>query len=309
MTNQPANSDISGPNIAKTFDPGADFRELHRPGNPFVLVNVWDKGSAMLMAGLGAKALGTTSAGHAFTLGTKDMGYITRDQFMEHAESIVEATQLPVSGDCENGYGHNPEEMAETVKLAGEVGLAGISIEDTNLPGVAPYEMELAVERIRAAVAAARNLGRDFVLVARADGIMNGTYDIEEALRRLKAFEEAGADCLYAPLPKKFEDIERICTEIRKPVNALAAGPYVNYSVNDFAKANVARISLGSALAKVTHAAILEAGKEIIENGHFSPLEAGNHARGINRLINQGGRPSSSAFFKWKENQARKKPE
>jgi 2-methylisocitrate lyase-like PEP mutase family enzyme len=150
--------------------------------------------------------------------------------------------------------------------------LAGISIEDTALPDQTPYDFDLAVERIRAAVAAARALPRDFVLVARADGIMNGQYDIDEALRRLTAFDAAGADCLYAPIPKNKSDIARICAATMKPVNAIAAGPYTHLSRAEFGALGVARISLGSALARATHSLIHDAAKAMFERGDFSPL-------------------------------------
>lgn len=158
------------------------------------------------------------------------------------------------------------------MRLSAEVGLAGISIEDTALPGETPYGFELAVERIKAGAAAARALGRDFVLVARADGILNGQYDVDEAIRRLVAFDQAGADCLYAPMPKSAEDQRRICQATTKPVNALAAGPFAKLSREEFAALGVARISIGAALARLTHRTILDAGKAMISNGGFSAL-------------------------------------
>lgn len=256
-------------------DPGAVFRSLHQPGEPFVLANAWDVGTARVLAQLGAKALATTSAGHAFTLGKPDMGGITRDEALAHAQDLITASDLPVSGDFENGFGHSPDDVAETVKLAAEAGLAGISLEDTALPEVKPYDFDLAVERIRAAAAAARALPRDFVLVARADGIMNEQYDIEEALKRLLAFEAAGADCLYAPMPATAADLQRICRTITAPVNALAAGLYSRMSHADFARLGVARISLGSALARVGQGAVFEAAQAIFESGDFRALEQG----------------------------------
>ena len=162
-------------------DPGAALRALHRPGDPFVLMNAWDAGSARLLAALGAQAIGTTSAGFAFTLGLPDGARISRDQALAHAADLVAATPLPVSGDLENGYAEAPEGVAETIRLAAEAGLAGASIEDTDLPGSGAYWFDLAVERVRAAAAAARALPRDFVLVARADGLMTGAYDVAEA--------------------------------------------------------------------------------------------------------------------------------
>ncbi len=260
------------------MDKGAVFRDLHRPGDPFILANAWDAGSARMLEALGARAIGTSSAAHAFTLGRPDLGQVSRDEALAHAEALVAAVSVPVSGDFENGFGAAPEDCGETVRLAGEVGLAGISIEDTALPSTEPYGFELAVERIRAASVAAHALPGDFVLVARADGLMHGRYGIEEALRRLKAFEAAGADCLYAPLPANMDDLARICAATRLPVNGLAAGPYAKLSRADFARAGVARISLGSTLARATHRVILAAGRAMFEDGDFSamlPVAAG----------------------------------
>lgn len=253
-------------------DPGPAFRALHQPGNPFILANAWDRGSAKVLAALGAQALATSSGAHAFTLGRPDQGTITRDEALAHAEDFISATGLPVSGDFENGFGDAPETVAETVRLSAEAGLAGISIEDTALPGNLAYDFDLAVERIRAASAAARALPRDFVLVARADGILTGQYDIEEALKRLHAFDAAGADCLYAPLPKTRADIARICTEIKKPVNVLVAGHANQISRAELAEMGVARISLGAALARLTHRTIIDAAQSMFERGDFSPL-------------------------------------
>ena len=269
-------------------DPGAALRALHRPGDPFILANAWDAGSARMLAALGAEAIATSSAAHAFTLGRPDMGHVTRDEALAHAEALVAATPLPVSGDFENGFGEAPDLVAETVRLAAEAGLGGISVEDTALPGVAPYPFDLAVERIRAAAAAARALPRDFVLVARADGIMNGQYDIEEALRRLAAFDAAGADCLYAPIPASMEDLARICAATSKPVNAIAAGPYTRVSRAEFAAIGVARISLGSALARATHRVIHDAAEAMFGAGDFSPLGRSISGDKVDALLTKG---------------------
>lgn len=266
-------------------DPGADFRALHRKGDPFILANAWDVGSAKMLAGLGARAIGTSSAAHAFTLGRPDMGHVTRDEALAHAQDLVAAISVPVSGDFENGFGDAPDTCAETVRLSAEAGLAGISIEDTALPGATPYPFDLAVERIRAAAAAARALGRDFVLVARADGVMNGQYDIEEALHRLAGYAAAGADCLYVPIPDSMDDIARICAATDLPVNALAAGPYTGISRAEFAAAGVARISLGSALARVTHRVIHDAALAMFGTGDFSPLSHGIAGSDVDRLL------------------------
>ncbi|NKB27446.1 MAG: isocitrate lyase/phosphoenolpyruvate mutase family protein [Rhodobacteraceae bacterium] len=267
-----------------TQDIGAVFRALHRPGDPFILGNAWDAGSAKMLAALGAPAIATSSAAHAFTLGRKDGGTLSRDEALAHAADLVAAVDVPVSGDFENGFGDAPETCAETVRLSFEAGLAGISIEDTDFAVGAPFDRDLAVERIRAAAAAARAGPRDFVLVARADGIMEGTYDIDEAVARLEGFAEAGADCLYAPLPKSFEDLARIVA-IGKPVNVLAAGPWANRSRQVLAGAGAARISLGSALARVTHRVIRDAAVEMFENGSFSALGDGMPGADVDKLM------------------------
>lgn len=255
-----------------TDDPGAAFRALHRRGAPFILANAWDAGSARLLEAMGAKAVATSSAAHAFTLGRPDGGQVSRDEALDHAAKLIEAVSVPVQGDFENGFGHAPEEVAETVRLAGAAGLAGITIEDIRLPGSDPYPFEAAVARIKAAVEAARALSRDFVLTARADGMLAGGYGIDEAIRRLRAFEAAGADVLYAPGPAHMDALRRICAETTAPVNALVSGPFANQTVEDFAGAGVARISLGSSLARVTHRAIVDAGQDMFERGHFISL-------------------------------------
>jgi 2-methylisocitrate lyase-like PEP mutase family enzyme len=269
-------------------DPGPAFRALHRPGSPFILANAWDAGSARLLAALGAEALATSSAAHAFTLGRPDMGHVSRDEALAHAADLVAATPLPVSGDFENGFGEAPETCAETVRLAAEAGLAGISIEDTALPAETPYDFAFAVDRIRAAAAAARSLARDFVLVARADGVMNGHYDMAEGLRRIRAFEEAGADCLYIPMPPSVDALRDVCAATKKPVNGLAAGPFTKLSRADFAALGVARISLGSALARITHKAIVDAATAMFGSGDFTPLGKGIAGSKIDELLLKG---------------------
>ena len=269
-------------------DPGPAFRALHRPGTPFILANCWDVGSARLLAGLGAEALATSSAAHAFTLGRADNGHVSRDEALAHAEMLVKSTPLPVSGDFENGFGSSPETVAQTVRLAAEVGLAGISIEDTNAPGFAAYDFDLAVERIKATASAARGLSRDFVLVARADGVMNQSYDMAEALHRIRAFDAAGADCLYVPVPPSINALRDVCAATIKPVNALAVGALSKLSRAEFGALGVARISLGSALARLTHKAIYDAGKAMFEQGDFTPLGLGISGSVIDQLLKKG---------------------
>ena len=270
-------------------DIGATFRDLHRPGDPFILANAWDAGSAKMLVAMGAPAIATSSGAHAFTLGRPDMGTITRDEALAHASDLVAAVNVPVSGDFENGFGEAPETVAETVRLAAEAGLAGICIEDTALPDHGAYEFDLAVERIRAATAAARALPRDFMLVARADGVLTGAYDHAESLRRVLAFEGAGADCVYVPLPKKVGDLAAICSAVNVPVNALVAGPiYSKVTRADFAAMGVARLSLGAALARVTHRAILDTASPMFDAGDFSGLSHALPAAELDPMLTGG---------------------
>jgi len=271
-----------------TDDPGAVFRALHRRGAPFVLANAWDAGSARLLEVLGARAVATSSAAHAFTLGRPDGGRVSREEALDHAAKLIEAVSVPVQGDFENGFGDAPEEVAETVRLAAEAGLAGMTLEDIRLPGTEPYPFEAAVERVAAAVEAARALPRDFVLTARADGMLGGGYGIDEAIRRLRAFEGAGADVLYAPGPAHMDDLRRICAETDLPVNALVSGRFANQTVDDFAEAGVARISLGSSLARVTHRVIVDAGRDMFERGRFVGLGRAASGDEIDALLGGG---------------------
>lgn len=261
------------------------FRDLHKPGDPFILGNAWDAGSAKMLAALGSPAIATSSAAHAFTLGRPDGGHVTRDEALAHAQDLIAAVSVPVSGDFENGFGHAPEEIAETVRLSAEIGLAGISIEDAAFPDDRAYGFDEAVERIRAAAAAARALPDDFVLVARADGVMNGHYDIDEALRRIRAFDEAGADCLYVPLPKTMDDLRQVIAATTKPVNVLVAGPYAAHSRELYAAMGAARLSLGSALARVTHKAIFDTGRAMFDMGDFSLLQNGMPGGAVDKLL------------------------
>ncbi|EAQ11546.1 2-methylisocitrate lyase-like PEP mutase family enzyme [Maritimibacter alkaliphilus HTCC2654] len=266
-------------------DIGAEFRALHRPGDPFILANAWDAGSAKLLVGLGAEAIATSSSAHAFTLGRPDMGRISREEALGHAETLVRAVTVPVSGDFENGFVHDPEDIFDTVLLAYEAGLAGISIEDAMLPSPTPYDRDIAVARIKAAVEAARALPRDFVLVARADGVMNGQYDLDEAIARVRAYEAVGADCVYVPHPGDLAAQKRVCDAVSVPVNALAAGPFAGVTRAQFAEIGVARISIGGALARVTQAAILNAGRAMFGRGDFSPLTAAASGAEVDALL------------------------
>lgn len=271
------------------------FRRLHVPGKPFILANVWDVGSARMLAALGAQALATSSAALAFVQGSRDMGAISRDDALAHAAEIVGATALPVQGDFENGFGDDPDTVAETVRLAAEVGLAGICVEDMAYPGCTPYPRDLAIERMRAGAAAARALPRDFFFVARADGVMNNVYDLDEALARLQGFEAAGVDGLYVPMTASLDDLARICAATSKPVNALAAGPFAKVSLAEFAAAGISRVSLGSALARATHRLIMDAARDMLERGDFSALARSVSGDEIEALLEKGTPPAPGA--------------
>jgi len=268
------------------------FHALHQQGC-FVIPNPWDMGSARMMAASGAVALATSSAAFAFTLGRPDMGNVTRDEMLDHAEAMVRATPLPVSGDFENGFADAPDEVAETIRLAAEAGLSGCSIEDTMMvDGNPAYDFEMAVERIKAAVDAARSLKHPFMLCARADGVMNGVYDLEEGIRRIQAYEKAGAGLVYIPVPPGAEELTRVVASVKVPVNALAAGPLTKLSVSEFAAIGARRISLGSMIARVTHAAIAEQMDAIIKDGDFTKLSQAASGSRIDAMLVAGSGPT-----------------
>ena len=264
------------------------FRQLHLSGKPFVLANAWDIGSARMYAALRAKAIGTSSAAYAFTLGRADMGNVTLDEMLAHAEDMVSATKLPVSGDFENGFADDPDTVAQTVKLAAEVGLAGISIEDTQLPSANSYSFELAVERIKAAAATARSLSTDFILVARADGLMNNKYDLLDAIKRIQAFESVGADCVYIPCLPSLEAVKTVCQAVSIPVNVLAVGAITKLSTQQLAAAGVARISLGSANVSEVHKVMHDTMMAILNQGDFSRLGNGLPSDYMEELLEKG---------------------
>lgn len=264
------------------------FWELHQSGC-FVIPNPFDIGSARMMAALCAQALATTSAGFAFTIGRADMGGVTRDEALAHAEQIVASTPLPVSGDFENGFADAPDAVAETVRLAREAGLSGCSIEDTQMvEGNPSYGFDLAVERIAAAVDAARALADPFVLCARADGVLNGAYDMDEAMRRAIAFDKAGADLIYVPLLPDIDALKNLAATVSAPVNVLAAGRIARHGVAELGKAGARRISVGSQVARLTHAAIRDATRAMLDDGVFTPFKGGAPGAEIDALLEKG---------------------
>jgi 2-methylisocitrate lyase-like PEP mutase family enzyme len=245
------------------------FRALHQRSGAFVIPNPFDAGTARILAALGFEALATTSAGCAFGLGRRD-GAITREEALAHAKAIVEATPLPVSADLENGFGDAPEAAALTVRLAAEAGLVGCSIEDASGDPARPiYDFAQAVERVAAAVAAARALPFPFTLTARAENLLHGRTDLDDTIARLQAFEAAGADVLYAPGLLEVEPVRKVCSALKKPVNVLAGLGPTPLTVGQLAAAGVRRISVGGALSRAALGAVLDAAREIKAQGTF----------------------------------------
>lgn len=246
------------------------FRALHEPGQTFIIPNPWDRGTAQLFCRLGFPALATTSAGYAFSCG-KDDGDISFDENLAHVSEIVDATPLPVSADLEMGLGDSPESAAETIRRAAAVGLAGCSIEDYSGNDDRPiYEFNLAVERVAAAVEAVRSLDTDFVFTARAENFLHGVTDLDDTIARLQAFEDAGADVLYAPGLRDIETIRTVCSTVSKPVNAVAGLGSASFTVAELREAGVCRISLGSSLSRFAFGSLRRAAREILDQGTFN---------------------------------------
>jgi 2-methylisocitrate lyase-like PEP mutase family enzyme len=242
------------------------FRAMHAAPRTFVIPNPWDIGTARILTALGFQALATTSAGYAFTIGRKD-GAITREDALTHARAIVEATDLPVSADLENCFGDAPENVAETLRLAAATGLAGGSVEDASGDPHRPiYDFSHAVERVAAAVEAVRALPIPFTLTARAENFLHGRPDLDDTIRRLQAFEAAGADVLYAPGLRDMTAVRAVCGAVSKPINVIALR---GLTVPELAAAGVRRISLGSALSRVALGAFHRAVREIQTAGTF----------------------------------------
>ena len=249
----------------------ATFRKLHAQGC-FVIPNPWDVGSARYLQGLGFKALASTSAGFAFTQGLAD-GAVPRAMMLAHFREIAAATDVPLNADFEGGFADAPEGVAESVKLCVETGVAGLSIEDsTSDPAVPLYDFELALARVRAARAAIDAAGGEVMFTARSEGFIRGRPDLEETVRRLKAFAAAGADCLYAPGIKTRDEIAAVVKAVApKPVNFLMSAA-TELTVNDLAALGVRRISLGGTLARVAWTAVIRVARDIAENGKFDSL-------------------------------------
>ncbi|MBV9620318.1 MAG: isocitrate lyase/phosphoenolpyruvate mutase family protein [Gammaproteobacteria bacterium] len=240
----------------------ARFRALHETGRAFILPNVWDGGSAALMTSLGFQALATSSAACAATLGKLD-GAITREEALAHARQIVALASLPVAADLENGFGHSAEAAAETIRLAAQSGLVGGSIEDASGDAAEPiYPFEHAVQRISAAVEAARRSGVPFVLTARAENFLCGRDDLPDTVRRLQAFERAGADVLFAPGLPDLEAVRTVCAALRRPVNFMVGMRGRSFAGPDLERAGVRRISLSTSLYRAAMTGLLGAARE-----------------------------------------------
>jgi 2-methylisocitrate lyase-like PEP mutase family enzyme len=247
----------------------AAFYALHHGPKAFIIPNPWDPGSARLLAHLRFKALATTSMGYAFSIGQRD-GTLTREQTFANAADLASATDLPVSADLENGFGDSPEEVAETIKLTAATGIIGGSIEDASGNPDAPiYDIGLAVERIEAAVAAAKALPYKFTLTARAENYLHGRPDLDDTIKRLQAFEKAGADVLYAPGLRSREDIARLVGALTRPVNVVMGLSGVQLSLDELSAIGVKRISVGSSLARAALGAFVRAAREMHDKGTF----------------------------------------
>lgn len=257
------------------------FRALHARKTAFVIPNPWDRGTARILERLGFEALATTSAGYAFSSGVQD-NQVGRESMLKHVAEIAAATDLPVSADLENGFGDDPDTVGETILLAAAAGVAGGSIEDSiDRPGETVYELGHAVDRIRAAVAAARSLSFPFTLTARAENYLIGIPDLKDTIRRLQAYQEAGADVLYAPCITSREDITAVVRAVDRPVNFLMGTQPVRFSVAELSEMGVRRISVGSALSAAALGAFLRAAREIRDQGTFTYSQ---HAAGFEEL-------------------------
>jgi 2-methylisocitrate lyase-like PEP mutase family enzyme len=264
---------------------GRAFRALHQRDSAFIIPNPWDAGTARLLAHLGFEALATTSAGYAFSAGKQD-NTVDRHEMMAHVSAIVSSTELPVSADLENGFGDSPEIVADTIRMAAATGLAGGSIEDmSRQPGHPIYEREHAVERVRAAADVVRTLAFPFTLTARAENYLAGQPDLKDTIKRLQAYQEAGADVLYAPGLTNKDEIAAVVSSVDRPVNVVMGLRGVPLSLAEFSAIGVKRVSVGSALARAALGAFLRAAREMREHGTFAFAEDAVSYRDISAML------------------------
>jgi 2-methylisocitrate lyase-like PEP mutase family enzyme len=271
--------------MASQAEKGTTFRALHQRDRAFIIPNPWDVGTARLLQSLGFEALATTSAGFAFSIGKPD-GAVDRDTMLAHAVDLVGSTDLPVSADLENGYGDDPAAVAETVRLAADTGLAGCSIEDVGARRQqAPYELLLAAERIRAAAEVVRSLPFPFVLTARAENYVIGHPDLRDTIARLQAYQEAGADVLFAPGLKSKQDIVTVIGSVDRPVNVVMGLQGVRLTLAELSEIGVRRVSVGSALSRAALGAFLRAAREMQAHGTFTFAEDAVKYADINEMF------------------------
>jgi 2-methylisocitrate lyase-like PEP mutase family enzyme len=271
-------------NVAQ-HEKAARFRALHDGPGAFVIPNPWDIGSARILAGLGFQALATSSAASASALGRRD-GELRRDEALAHARLIVDATDLPVSADLEKGFGDSPEVVADTIRLAAEAGLVGCTIEDSTGNQDSPlYDFPLAVERIAAAAQAARALPFHFFLTARTHNLLFANPSLDETVRRLQAFEKAGADVLFAPGLPDLAAVSAVCAAVTKPVNFMVGIKGKSFSVAELAASGVRRISLATSLYRAAMTTFVEAAREVRDGGRFSFLDASVTTPELNKLM------------------------
>ena len=261
------------------------FQQLHVRDGAFIIPNPWDIGSASLLALLGFEALASTSAGYAFSRGQTD-GSVGRDQMLLHLSELAAATELPLSADLENGFGDAPEAVAETIRLAAATGIVGGSIEDASGHNTDPiYSLELAVERVRAAAEAARGLGFPFMLTARAENYLVGRPDLNDTIKRLQAYQDAGADVLYAPGLKTREEIAAVVSSLDRPVNVVMGLQGVQLGLKDLAEIGVKRVSVGGSLSRAALGAFLRAAQEMRDHGTFTYSDDAVSARQIGEMF------------------------
>ncbi len=266
---------------------GQIFAALHERDRAFIIPNPWDVGTARLLAQLGFEALATTSAGYSFSMGQRDNS-VARAEMLMHVATIASATDLPVSADLENGFGDFPEIVAETFKFAAAAGLVGGSIEDmSRQPGRPIYEIGFATERVRAAAEVVRDLPFAFTLTARAENYLAGRPDLSDTIKRLQAYQAAGADVLYAPGIVSEEDIATIVKSVDRPVNVVMGLQGVQLSLDELSALGVKRVSVGSALARAALGAFLRAAREMREHGTFTFAEQAVGYRDIDAMLSQ----------------------
>lgn len=284
------------------------FRESHRlpadrgvplkasPPGAFIIPNPWDAGSARILAGLGFEALTTTSSGYAMTLGRLD-GSVTRDEALAHAQAIVDATNLPVAADLENCFGDDPETVAETIRLAAAKGLVGGSIEDFSGNSKQPiYEFAFAIERVAAAAEAAKSLPFAFTLTARAENFLHGRADLDDTIRRLQAFAEAGANVLFAPGLPNLDSIRTVCAAVAPhPVNVLAGIRGLAFPAKELVAAGVRRISLGGSLTRFAYGQLLAAARDVLQTGTFAYVDRVPPRNELDSLMIEKKEPSGTA--------------